>query len=381
MLNAMRIDGVLGEVDSADLDQVVRAALADPTATALSALGMPLAHRISAPTTRGLTRVQVSAQSAKGPATVHCIAKELQAARYGLPPQMPDHVRRMLDGVIPWRREAEIYESGLSSRMPDGIRMPQLLGHVEQPDDRSVLWLEDVESGDAPWTAQRTAFVADRLGSLAARRRKEPVELPADSFFEVYLDQVRSWALPRLADDETWRHPAFAARPVQALRARIDHLAHRVEELVNQVRGAIVLPAHGDPTPMNILSPNDTDLVLIDWGSSTPAPVGFDLLPLVFGLAEAGTAPASELPGLLATALPAYRAGLAAEDVRVQAGDLAATVVRMAQLRYVFTSLPLAELEGWAALTESQRATAEQHGVDRADFVTAVLDLTVEAVS
>ncbi|MCW2602553.1 MAG: aminoglycoside phosphotransferase [Pseudonocardiales bacterium] len=374
MSHTAHIEGLPLATTTLEMEQVVRVALRDPGATLRSAHGSPVSHRISAPTTRSITRVRATVQDERGEATVSCIAKELQSARHGLPPHIPADARAQLDRVIPWRLEAQIYASDVAAVMPEGLRMPRCLGLFERPDDRALLWLEDVATQPRAWTPEQTADAARQLGALAARRSSLPaLELPGGPFLEVYIaNQLRSWALPALADDATWGHPSFAAPELQALRPRIDALAAGLDELVGRVRSVPVLMAHGDPTPMNLLSDGD-GLVLIDWGTSTPAPVGFDLLPLVFGRAEAGAAPAQELAGVLAVALPAYRAGLASEGFPVEHEALAAAVVAMAQVRYAFTGLPVMQLDEPVDSAEATRSA----GVRRAAFVAAVLDLHV----
>ena len=367
------VAGLPDDVDAGEVESAVRVAVRDPSAVLLAAAGEPLAHRISAPTTRSLTRLRARVRTGSGDAEVTLVAKALQAARHGLPPQLPDDLRARIDALIPWRLEAQIYVSGLGEAMPPGLRMPRLLGLTEQPDDRAVLWLEDVAAPTEPWTPERSERTARQLGRLAARRRLQPeLALPGGPFLDVFLDQqLRSSALPALAGDATWAHPAFADPDVAGLRRRVDALARRVDEMAQRLARTPSLPAHGDPTPMNLLGPEE-DCVLIDWGTATPAPAGFDLLPLVFGRAESGAGEVQELPGLLSAALPAYRAGLAEDGVDVDAADLAAAAVAMAQLRYAFTGLPLDELGG---SPPDDPAAAVPRRRRRSAFVAAVLDL------
>jgi Ser/Thr protein kinase RdoA (MazF antagonist) len=183
---------------------------------------------------------------------------------------------------------------------------------------------------------------------------------------------VRRWALPRLAGDDLWAHPAFTQGEVAALRQELLGLAERIDELLAALGPVPWSNTHGDPTPMNLLRPRaDPDtFVLIDWGTASRGPVGWDVVPLVFGPAENGTAPPGDLAERLAVAVPAYAAGLAAEGVTVPDDVLARAVRSCALLRYPFTSLPLSE-----ALTgRPVRDDLDRYARRKAAFVRGVLE-------
>jgi hypothetical protein len=337
----------------------------------------PIAHRISAPTTRALTRVRVHARDGEGaPVAVGLVAKELQAARYGLPPQMPDGPRAHLDRTIPWRMEADVLASGVRERAPEGLVVPAVVLLHEQSGDRLTLWTEEVDVVEGDWTADDVERAAHLLGRLAGRRAGDTLPpLPADDFLTSYRDDVLgTWAVPSLEDDATWEHPLFRVPAVAALREEVLAVGRRAADVHAALGRFPVLPAHGDATPMNLLRPRSApgSFVVVDWGTSTPAPVGFDVVPLVFGAAENGSGPADELPELVGRAVPAYRDGLAAEGVGLPLATVRAAVLGTALLRYPCTGLPLHVLS--APVTDALLARAEQ----QAAFVRTVLDLTRE---
>jgi hypothetical protein len=334
----------------------------------------PLPHDVSAPTTRCLTRVRVEGRGSSGePVALRLVAKELQSARYGLPPQMPDDVRARLDALIPWRMEADVLASETAGCAPPGLRPPDVVAVEEQPGDRLTLWLEDADPVDAPWTAADTVRAAEALGRLAARRRGRPLPpFPGGDFLTSYRDeQLGAWAVPWLLDDATWTSPLFGVPEVAALRDEVCALARRVHDLHARLAPLPVLPSHGDATPMNLLRPAaapDT-FVLVDWAMTGPAPAGFDVVPLVFGRAESGVGPADEVPGLLGPAVAAYARGLAAEGADVPLADLETAVLVAALLRYPCTGMPLHVL--FEPVTDELLAYAAR----RARFVRMVLDL------
>ncbi|MFW3171512.1 hypothetical protein [Geodermatophilus sp. CPCC 206100] len=366
--------GLPGGLPSADLLAALRRWTGRPSLTVDTVTCAPIAHAISAPTTRALTRVRVAASDGAAALDLRLVTKELQAARYGLPPQMPDDARAHLDAVIPWRLEADVLTSDVAGLMPPGMRMPEVVALHEQDGDRLTLWLEDADPVEDHWTARDTVRAATALGRLAARRVGAPptAPVPGGDFLTGYRDeQLGTWAVPWLLADDTWAHPLFRLPEVAALREEVCALARRVGDVHARLARLPLLPAHGDATPMNLLRPRrrPEELVLIDWGMTGPATAGFDLLPLVFGRAEAGVGPAAEVPGLLDAAVPAYRDGLAAEGVELDLADLTAGVLTAALLRYPCTTMPLSLV--MEPVTDGAVARARE----RAAFVRMVLDL------
>ncbi len=333
----------------------------------------PVAHRYSAPTTRAITRVAVSARDGGEPVALRLVVKELQRAIEGLPPEIPPELRGYIDSQIPWRTEADVYSGTVRAALPPGLRMPDLVHAAEGPGDRVALWLEDVRAVDRPWTTGDVRRAAHGLGRMAVRRRGEPpVPVPCGSFLANFVaNRLGMRALPLLADDATWAHPVMRQPEVAALRPGLDRLAARVPALWDELSAVPELPAHGDPTPANLLRPQAEPgtLVLVDWGTATPAPAGFDVVPLVFGRAEDGSGPAGEVPGLLDAAVEAHAAGMAAEGSPVPGDLIRRAVVTAALLRYPFTSLPLDELEG------PPTPGLPAHAREKAAFVQMVLDL------
>jgi hypothetical protein len=358
-----------GAVTREQLQDDLRRHLARPRLLVDDVVCSPLEHRISAPTTAGLTRVSVSHSDAAGPGSTDLVVKGLQAARHGLPPQMPPEVRARLDRLIPWRLEADALTGPVPDRMPPGLHAPDVVAVHEQDDDRLTLWLADVDPVDTPWTPADVARAAEGLGRLAARRAGDPPLTDVDFLASYRDEQLGSWAVPRLLDPATWRHPLFRLPEVAALRAELTDLAGRVVAVHAALADLPVLPAHGDATPMNLLRPRSapTEFVLVDWGTATVAPVGFDVVPLVFGRAESGRAPAEDVPAMLAVAVEAYAAGLAMEGLPVPATEVCRSAVTAAVLRYPCTGVPLPALDG-EPVDPSTAAT-------KAAFVRMVLDL------
>ncbi|MFC5064894.1 hypothetical protein [Actinomycetospora atypica] len=363
-----------GGTRTADLEPGVARLLGVPVESLEVGVVEPVAHVATAPTTAGLSRVSLVARSADGGCTpVRLVVKVLRPARYGLPPQMPDEARAHLDRTIPWRLEADVVTGLRPDRFPPGLGLPALVA-LSVRDEEVALWQEEVAVHGAPWTAGDVVRAAGLLGRLAARRAHDPVPWAGPTFVRSFLDDaVRTWAMPLLGAPEAWDHPEFEAAVARGLegpvRALMADVASDDGPGVAPLAGVPALPSHGDPTPDNLLRPaaDPGSFVLIDWASATCAPAGWDVVPLVFGRAEAGRAPAAEAVAVLPQAVAAYGEGLAEEGHPVDPAALGAAVRAMVRLRYGMTVLPLDALAG------SRERTS---GRDRqADLVAAVLDL------
>jgi Phosphotransferase enzyme family len=363
-----------GGMTALRLQDELRQALARPELVVDRITCIPIDHRITAPSTCSLTHVAIGAHDGE-PLHLRLVAKVLQPALYGLPVQIPAAERERIAARIPWRLEWEVYTGDTAARMPAGMRLPRLYAAVEHPDDRISLWLEDVDPLDEPWPPEILARAATGLGRLTPRLADQHLATRPDTTFLAHLvaDAVRRWAIPLIDGDDLWAHPAFAQPPVADLRGDLLALAERVDGLFASLSSVPCLNTHGDPTPMNLLRPLSApdEFVLIDWGTAALGPVGWDLVPLVFGPAENGTAAADDLADRLAIAVPAFVAGLADEGMELPEPAVAAAVRTCALLRYPLTSLPLSEVVRGDPLTEELGDYARR----KAAFVRAVLDV------
>jgi hypothetical protein len=363
-----------GRTTPAELEDVLRRALGRPALVIDEVVRTPIAHRITAPSTGSLDRVHVTAHDSV-PVEVRLVVKVLQSAMHGLPSQIPLEDRERIAAGIPWRLEAEVYTGDTAELMPPGLRLPRLYAALERLDDRIELWLEDVDPTDEPWSTADLVRAAAGLGRLTVRRADQHLAtLPAGLTFLEHLvaNALRQWAIPLLRGEQLWAHPAFAQPEVAALRDDLLGLAEQVDEMLDSLRAASWLNTHGDPTPMNLLRPRDDSetLVLIDWGTASSGPVGWDLVPLVFGPAENGTAPPDDLGHRLDLAVPAFEAGLAQDGLAQSAGEVARIVRTCALLRYPFTSLPLGEAVSGQPVLDELLGYARR----KAAFVRGVLD-------
>jgi Ser/Thr protein kinase RdoA (MazF antagonist) len=225
-----------------------------------------------------------------------------------------------------WRREPEVYASGLLDRLGSGLRAPAVRALVDRPDGTVALWLEDVPEGGTR-SPERLGEVARRLGAAQAALAVDP---PRDRWLArgwlgSYLD-LRA----ELLDDEL-------ARGREAILARLDTLPQTL--------------CHNDLHPANVLG-RDAD-VLIDWAYCGLGAVGLDAGVLVADTLLDGFVPLEETEHLATVVWDGYEAGLR------EAGH-----ALVEDARWAFaagTSLRLSWLPGWCAHPDADPARRERY--------------------
>ncbi|VXC08993.1 hypothetical protein [Nocardioides sp. AX2bis] len=291
----------------------------------------------------------------------------------GLPFMPPETVDDFV-AMFPWREELGLWRPALLDRLPDGLRVPHLHALVDLGDDRVAVWAEEVavlpgtEGGRGGWDLDRFARAADLLGGLNARMcdRELLDECEYDEDYALLM-WVRHALVPTglqpLEDDDAWSHPALA--PHQDLRARLRSAAAGIEAVLARLAGWRHGMPHGDASPQNLLVPpadDPADLVAIDPGFQTPAPLGSDLAQLVVGLVHAGHLDPAALPAVEDVVLAAYARGAAvalAEPDRdlghdPRPDDVAGAYAATLLLRSGFTAIDYS----WLADPDPARAAA-----------------------
>jgi Phosphotransferase enzyme family len=264
---------------------------------------------------------------------------------------------------FPWRFELDMYQSGIGSLLPPGMRMP-VLHHVKHAgDDHIGLWWEFITQRPGPWQLDDYRRAAYLLGRLAARRREGAAAnncLPAvardhsaGSALRTYTQtRVMRGMLPMLRHGSLWRDPAIAGALRQAgdpgLPDAMLALAARLPRILDMLDALPQTHAHGDASPQNLLLPADEPgtVVVIDWGFGTLLPIGFDLGQLLTGLAQAGQADPAELPGIDAVIFPSYLDGLAVEDYHAREHEVRAGYIGGMAARSALVALPFELLGG-----------------------------------
>lgn len=286
----------------------------DPEATRVEVVD----YAYGSPATGGLLRVKGSSTSGE---PWSLFAKVLQHVRHWPVLQLlPPAAREDFLAFFPWRIELDLWDDAVTATLPEGLRPPALHRLVELPDDRAVLWMEDVAEAATPWDLERFARAARLLGRWNARSAAPEVlaacPLPPGYALRKYAEEsVPARGLAPLADDGLWQHPWLVEHA--DLRVRLAELGARIPVWLDRLDTLPQAMPHGDASPQNLLVPADDpgSFVVIDISFRSPHALGFDLGQLVVGLVHAGELPASALPEVTAAVEPAYVAGLADEGV------------------------------------------------------------------
>jgi hypothetical protein len=266
--------------------------------------------------------------------------------------------------------------------MPDGMRLAKAYRIDVYDDDRGTLWMENVVQEWGPWPITRFERAAYLLGRLSARRQPHLVEplidrpvssMPGSALRYYANGRITNFALPMLADRQTWREPLLAAAICNLgdhqLRDDLLALGERVPQVLDALDALPQCYQHGDASPQNLLVPHDSpnEFVAIDWGFECPQAVGFDLGQLLIGLAHAGELAPEALPAVHKVILKAFQEGLQIDGMRVPEDQVLYGYLGSLLIRAAFTALPL-ELLGKAVGT---RELYEQ----RVQLTRALVDL------
>jgi len=189
------------------------------------------------------------------------------------------------EGIWYWKREAIAYQSGYLYDLPGGnITAPACYGIQERPDGSIWIWMEDVKDDIGPqWPIEQYARVAYHLGQFNGAYLNQQV-LPSEAWV------TRDW-LHKYTDN--------AARMIEFIRSEPNHpvvtslypgitkaqiLAfwdqhHQIMEILDRLPQVF---CHQDAFRRNLFT-RDGRTIAIDWGYSGIAPVGAELVALVFG--------------------------------------------------------------------------------------------------
>lgn len=224
--------------------------------------------------------------------------------------------------------EVAAYTSGVLATLPDGLRAPRYLGHVDRGPGGWDLWLEDLGRAmrRARWTAARYAAAAHALGRMNAQWFAAPPSLDwvRPGFLE---DHARRW----LAREQWGSHVLVGGRLWR-------RMVRCLEGLDAQLAAFGALPmglAHQDASPRNLLVEEEgrrARIALLDWELCGLAPLGQEIVPLVWSGWQACRA--DELEAREAVVWDAYLRGL--QDVGLQRRGLAFSTRVLSDLRFAY---------------------------------------------
>ncbi|CAQ00465.1 phosphotransferase family protein [Clavibacter sepedonicus] len=205
-------------------------------------------------------------------------------------------------------RELAAYRSGLLDALPPGIRAPRAHGTLRDASGGVTLWIEEVRHlGPRPLDRAALLDAAAALGALGGQWLGRAPEDPW--LFTGWIDRH---AQPEAGADGM----RMLAAPGPAARARLGaRIPAAARLLAGQDRVRRVLEAlprtlcHHDATGANVFR-DAGGIVLIDWESVGPGPVGADLASLLCSSVRRGDASAADVAAVLDEAVDRYAQGI-----------------------------------------------------------------------
>jgi hypothetical protein len=366
------------DVSDAELEAMVADSLGVQDAELLASCAEVAEYDLEALTTAGRYWVRGTARHSTGVSPYTFFVKVVQSwGRSRVFRFVPQELRQIALGSVPWRSEPLIYRSDLGERLPVGLTLPRAHAVIDLDEYSVALWLEAVDVEPVRWDVGRYAHAARLLGRLAASAAVRPLASLGKQ------DVVRSYAggrlehqvLPALRDEALWRHPLVAQSFDAGLRDRImaavDALPGVLGELDQMALGA----SHGDACTRNLLVARGAPdaFVLIDFAFWGRGQLGFDLTQLLFGEVQMGERPAAELPELERICLEAYVCG-----VREEGCDVPLERVRRAHalLMLLFSALSAVPFEHLAEPTTPEVVRIAKERAVGAAFVLDLVEST-----
>ena len=349
------------QFDRSDVTAAVRAATHRPDAVIADWAATPARHRPDNMTT---ARLDVVRGTLVDGTAFDVFVKTLRPASASpMWSLIPDAARPQVLVELDWLAEAGVYRSALLTDLPAGMRMPRLW-HIARSEQQIQLWLESIDDRSV-WDADAYGRAATALGRLSGRwpaaRVTAELGLERRGLAFLWYGKTEQFDLPRLADDSTWRHPAFVADP--ELRADLRRVIDIVPSLIRHIDGLPEALAHGDACPSNLLH-DDGGIVAIDWSYASNSSVGSDLGQLLAGRFVDGSADPERMAAIAQTIYDGFVAGLAAEGAAVDEHAIEYAFITHLLVRAVFDASA-----GVADVVPSQaaaRVALARYAIDRA---------------
>ena len=223
------------------------------------------------------------------------------------------------DAPYYWKREYEVYHSGMLAKLPPGCFATPKIYAQEALDDCCWLWMEDIHDLKLEWTLDDYQSVARRLGSFngayPSKRR-----LPKQKWL------TNSWhcaIVPALAEtfrnlDSYLENPlARRTLPIET-KTLLQSIWHERATYMQVLRTLPKTLCHIDAFRRNILH-RQQGPVLIDWAAAGNGALGEELVALVAVSAYHEGLSYAEAAQLDRVVFAAYLEGLAASGWRGEA--------------------------------------------------------------
>ncbi len=180
-----------------------------------------------------------------------------------------------------WKREYEIYKSGVLHDMPEGSFVPPRVFALEDLGDVSWIWMEYIADIKGEWSLVDYAEFAERLGRFNGAWLTG-LPLPRAEWLPL---NWHSAIVPALTDtfsqlDQLLENPlAQLTLPMHA-KAEIESIWRDRDNFRGALAGLPRTFCHNDAFRRNILY-REEEVVLIDWALAGVGAIGEDLVSLV----------------------------------------------------------------------------------------------------
>ncbi|RJE88360.1 hypothetical protein D3P07_10145 [Paenibacillus sp. 1011MAR3C5] len=198
----------------------------------------------------------------------------------------PDSMRDEADHYYYWKREALVYQLGILSQLPEGIRAPQCYGVEEQADGDIRVWLEDlpIDTLHKDWTLAHMCEIYYALGKFNGAYLAGAT-LPADWFLcrawmRSWVEVCTAYAKPIGEQKAIWDSHSSERCGSNGLWAQYLSNRRRASSLLETLERLPRVFAHQDVHWDNIFlakGNGDSSLVAIDWQFASISGVGEDL--------------------------------------------------------------------------------------------------------
>ncbi|MEZ4670363.1 MAG: phosphotransferase [Anaerolineae bacterium] len=177
-----------------------------------------------------------------------------------------------------WRREAEVYQSGILQSLAPHISAPRFIDITEYPGESCWLWLEDVPD-DQPgqWTPEQHVIAARHLGQFSARYLQNPIP-HLDWLSQNWIKQdVKRFGSRVFHLEELRQHPLVSRWLTNTTIETLQQLWDERELFWTALERLPETLCHYDAFRRNLLSHND-QTVMLDWSFVGNGPLGAELV-------------------------------------------------------------------------------------------------------
>lgn len=235
-----------------------------------------------------------------------------------------------------WKREALVYQTNLSERLPEQVHAPRCLGVDEHGADSIWIWMEDIhDDHGGSWTLETYGQAAYQLGlfngAFLAGRDLPTEAWLAKNFLRNYVER----ATPTINFIRNNPGHALVKSLYGKNLALILALWNVRGELLDILEKSPQVFCHQDAFKRNLFFQQGR-LIAIDWGFCGNAPAGAELVPLIAIALAFKQIPGGKIREFERFCLEAYQRGLEEAGAHPSRRSVRCNYILTILLRYIF---------------------------------------------